>query len=64
MDTDNALRWFNTACNVLEFFIIVWLVRDRRILVISLKQLSITVCELARRTSVDVQPKTQSSPDK
>ena len=42
-----ALWYFNTAFNILEFFVIIWVIRDRRVLVTTLKQLAITVCQLS-----------------
>ncbi len=57
MDTDSILRWVNTAFNILEFIIVIWLVRDRRILVISLKHLSTAVYELSQQPKPPEPPK-------
>lgn len=45
--TQTILWYFNTAFNILEFFIIIWVIRDRRILIISLKRLAETVHALS-----------------
>ena len=46
------LRWVNTAFNIIEFIVIIWVIRDRRILAKSLTRMAETVYTLASRAKV------------
>lgn len=51
--TVQEILWYsNTAFNVLEFIIIIWVVRDRRMLVKNLNRMAEIVYELAKKAKV------------
>ncbi len=61
MDTDTFFRYLNTAFNVLELLIVVWIVRDRRIIMKNFTRLAETVYQLSKLPEKLTIPPTEAS---